>query len=305
MISILKQIIRENPNWLRRSGSDLSFMKMSTSEPEHGTGESKILLFGFEAGEKQPTVCVKTVRTYSAREVIKRNHDNLQLLVDGVRGSEHIGMFARPLYLYDQNNLVFSVESVCDGIRLSQAKKNINMVIDKYIAWQAHLAASPEKLLSFDDLADLANDAIKSLGLSENSALVLQTYYRELALDSNISLPVLIQHGDLTLDNILISGEQIYLIDYDHVGVSKLPGFDLFNLFFKFADRLGESLSVNCERYLPQYFRSIGARIAPGAYASILFIHYLQERQRKMHLRAYGEKSGEEIVSNFRSLVNK
>lgn len=304
MISWLKQVMGENPNWLRKPGSSLSFMKMSTPEPEYGAEESKVLVFVFEEGERRPTICAKTTRTYSAGEVIRNNYSNLQSLAEGVRGSVYADMFAKPLYLHDKDNLVFSLESVCPGVKFSLLERDTALVIEKYIGWQSHLATSTEKTWGSGDITDLANKTIKTLGLSGDSALVLRNYYKHLAFDSNVKLPVLVQHGDFTLDNVLIYGEQINLIDYDHVGISKLPGFDLFNLFLKSEGRIG-LLRTNCERYLPQYFGKIGARIAPESYDSILFVHYLQERQRKMHLEAYQEKSGEEIVNSFRSLMAK
>lgn len=304
MIASLKQVIRANPQWLRTSDADLSFLKMSTTGYLHEPEGGKVLLFVFERGEKQPTICAKTTRTHATGTVIRRNYFNLRLLAEGVRGSDYRELFAKPLYLHDRDNLIFSLESVCHGEKLALVPRNTPLVLKKFIGWQSHLSVNAKKIWNFESIANLANKTIKSLGLSEVSTLVLKDFYKYLAVDPEIRLPALIQHGDFTVDNVLVSRDGVCLVDCDYVGISTLPGFDLFNLFFKSGNRLG-SLQTNCDKYFPRYFATIGARVLPEAYASIWFIHYLRERQRKKHLATYREKSGEEIVDSFRSLFGQ
>lgn len=247
MISHIRQMILEHPEWLRRPGVPLSFLKAST--PTSGTsmdrGKGKVLLFVFEEGQTSPTLGIKTTRTYSAGDVIKRNYNNLKLLAEGVRGSEHAQMFATPLYLYDDGNIIFSVETICPGVKFFPKARSIELVMEKYIAWQSHLARETKKF---------------------------QT------LGQDIQLPVLIQYGDMTPDNVLVSGENIYLIDYDCVGETQLPGFDLF-IFLSKIKLHPEVLHSYYERYFPRYFRNIGAHVE--SYNVLFPFYYGEEVNRK------------------------
>ena len=178
MITQIEKLIRENPEWLRSSRSSLSFMKVST--PSSGTGgldNGKVLLLVFEDRERLPTLCIKTTRVYSASDVIRNNYDNLRLLRDGVVGSEYAQMFAKPLYLYDDGDLIFSIETICLGAKFSQNAHSVELVVGKYIAWQSYLAKKAKKFR-------------------------------------------ILQHGDMTPDNVLVSGRGVYLIDYDYAGAS-------------------------------------------------------------------------------------
>lgn len=245
---------------------------MKASTPTSGSGKGadrgKVLLFVFEHGESWPTLCVKTTRTYAEGEVIKRHHGNLISLVEGARNSRFAEMFARPLYLYDDGEFIFSIESACRGRMLSGQVSNLDLVIKEYNAWQSHLASSANQ---------------------------------ELKIDSKTRLPSLIQHGDLTPDNVLICGKKVYLIDYDYVGFSLLAGFDLFNLLLKTKRRSG-SLRYRCQRYFPNYFQSIGVKIKPEEYDNIFFEYYLEELRRKG--RAITAGMDKELV-NFKTLMNE
>lgn len=245
MIPILIKLIREHPHWLRNSRGGLSFMKTSTPASGTRADQGKVLLFVFEAGERWPTLCVKTVRTYAAGDAIRRNHDNLKRLRKSVNGTEIALMFAESLYLYDDGSTIFCVESACPGSRFSISSRNLELVMERHIAWQSHLAR----------------------GAAEFQVL-----------ENNMKLPKITQHGDMTPDNVLVSGTDVYLIDYDYTGVCTLAGFDLFNFLSKM--RLSpENLRLNYERYFPRYFESIGAEV--DSYQSMLGHYHKAEVERK------------------------
>ena len=237
MITQIKQIIGEHPEWLRSPESSLSFLKAST--PASGAGKwtekGKVLLFVFEEGERLPTLCIKTVRVYSAGDVIRCNYDNLQLLRDGVVGSTYIQMFAKPLYLYNDGDLVFSIETICPGTKFSQDARSVELVVEKYIAWQSHLAKKTKKFR-------------------------------------------ILQQGDMTPDNVLVSGQNVYLVDYDYVGTSYLPGFDLFNFLSKIK-LSPEALHTYYEQYFPRYFKAIGAQVK--SYSDLFPLYNIEESKRK------------------------
>lgn len=301
MIPLLTRLIREHPEWLQSPAAPLSFMKFSTPASGTGTGtdKGKVLLFVFEEGSEEPSLCVKTTRTYPVGDVIRRNHANLQLLEEGVRGSEHSRLFARPLHLHDDGESIFCIESVCPGEMFSSQARAVELVVEEYSAWQRHLARTAESVWRAKDVQDLVRGTIDMLGLSKTSALALWDHYQKFPLNKDTQLPMLVQHGDMTPDNVLISSDGIHLIDYDYVGVNMLPGFDLFNFLLKSKRHAGPFRSYG-ERYFPSYFRSIGARAE--SYEGILFAFYLQELFRKKN--AIGEKGGDEILAGFEALMN-
>lgn len=245
MISIITRVIQKHPEWFSHPGMPLSFMKVSTPTSGTRVNNGKVLLFVFESGEKIPSLCIKTTRVYSAGDIIRHNYNNLKLLEDGARGSSYVEMFAKPLYLYDDGSLIFCIESICPGIRFSAKTHDIELVMGKYIAWQSYLAHGNKNVRK---------------------------------LENGLELPVLIQHGDMTPDNVLISGEDIYLIDYDYTGESLPPGFDIFNFLSKIK-RPPEVLRSYNDRYFPLYFKSIGAKVE--SYETLFPLYRKAESKRK------------------------
>ena len=246
MISQIKKLIQEHPEWLHSPGEIISFMKASTpASGTKGVDGGKVLLFVFEGGEVFPTLCVKTTRVYSDRDVIRRNYSNLKALHEEVSGNEYALMFAKPLHLYDDGEFSFCIETVCPGATFSAEASNVELVIEKYIAWQSYLAQNTQKF---------------------------QT------LGNGLKLPVLTQHGDMTPDNVLVSGKNVYLIDYDYAGVSQLPGFDLFSFISK--ARLSPEIERSYyDKYFPLYFKSIGALVE--SYEDLFPFYHAEELSRK------------------------
>lgn len=300
MITLAKQIIKEHPSWLKNRESELSFMKMSTPSSGRKSGEGKVLIFIFEDRETIPTLCLKTVRSYKFKEIIKRDQANLGLIRRGIEGSRYEKMFAKPLFLYDQEEIIFSLETICPGFKFSSQNQRADLVINSYLDWQEHLAQTKEKFWTGLEIKDLASQTLKALGFSGEPEVFLQNYYGQLFTDNRTKLPIIVQHGDLTPDNVLVSGEEVYLIDYDYVGEDLLPGFDLFHFLSKFKTR-GEAFRSSCEKHLTCYFEKIGAKIT--SLQSLFFVYYLQELKRKGCLLS--EKSGESLIEDFKIFINR
>jgi len=302
MIHKVTKVIREHPEWLRSKDSVLSFMKVSmpTSGTVFDKGLGKVIIFVFEQGQTTPTICIKTVREYRAREVIRRNYNNLKLLSAGVSGSAFESLFVSPLYLYDDGNDIFCVESVCPGVMLSAQAGGADLVIEKYMLWQAHLAQTASRFLSSQDMMEYVNTSMEALKLPEIATNTLRKYLKRFPMSTNVRLPVLVQHGDMTPDNVLIEGDNICLVDYDYVGVNILAGFDLFNFLSK-SSHQRQSLRAACSLYFPRYFESIGA--TTETYDNLLFIYYLEECNRKW-LRGVDTR-GDEIIGSFETLMNR
>ena len=110
-------------------------------------------------------------------------------------------------------------------------------------------------------------------------------------------MPRLIQLGDLSEDNVLVSKNGFSIIDYDFVGVTDIPGFDLYGLFNRYSASRTKEL---CSKYLPGYFRSIGVSSDDGAHNGMLFLYFLVEcALRKPHARE--TLTAVRIISDFKS----
>ncbi|HLP44006.1 MAG TPA: hypothetical protein VK145_01890 [Candidatus Nanoarchaeia archaeon] len=293
MIQVIKEIIQKNKQWLDNPESELSFLKMNT--PASGTlpHAGKVLIFVFEKGKKTPTLCIKTTRTYEAGETIKKNYENLVTLS---QFSNEAITTAKPLLLFDNKEVVLSFESVCPGTKFSSGITSVDTVLGAYILWQKDLKSS--KVLFAPDLNTVTLQTISALGLPNESEEALIRKYDSLGEDSKFSLPELIQHGDMTPDNVLVDGAKVYLVDYDYVGLSKVPGFDIFHFLSKTVKQTGEFKSY-CELYLHKYFDAIGGNVQN--IDKLLFTYHMQESLRK----GTGTKNGNEIVSDFESLIMK
>ena len=104
----------------------------------------------------------------------------------------------------------------------------------------------------------------------------------------------------MTPDNVIVSGDDIYLIDYDCVGTNMLPGFDLLNFILK-SKYQADPIHPVCEHYLSAYFENIGA--ITGSLDSFLFVYHLQETKRK---KPTGQGSNaDEIIRGFEILLER
>ncbi|MFM2357473.1 MAG: hypothetical protein RJA61_210 [Candidatus Parcubacteria bacterium] len=299
MIHKIIEIVRNDSKLFGLRGGKLSFMKMSTPSSGRELGD-KVLIFIFENGATQPILCVKTTRSYKTGETIRFNFENLKRLKKSVEGYKHANIFASPLYLYDDGEFIFSIESVCDGVKLSGRMTHVDFVLREYSLWQAYLSQNSESYWTKDDVVRFASETLASLSLPDKSFSVIKKYLENFAIDSGIKLPRILQHGDMTPDNVLISKSSISLVDYDYVSDKALPGSDLFNFIFKLKKNNKDS-RIMCERYIRSYFKEINAHVKD--YEIILFISYLQEYKRKRYVA--NQESGEYIISGFKDMIGR
>lgn len=306
MITLFTQLIQDHPEWLvsKNKKTTLSFMKLSTPTSGTRSDDGKVLIFVFEDQQKIPTLCIKTTRTYEAGYVIRRNYENLKKLTEKTArttSKECADLFARPLYLHDDGALIFCIESMCVGEKFSAQNQNFELVIEKYRTWQMALAQkntqNSSEIRDAQSIRKLALDTAQSLGLAPLEVAPLMDYFHSKQLNSDTKLPILIQHGDMTPDNVLVSRGAIYLVDYDYAHISTLPGYDLFHFLSK--SKVFGTFRSNCDHYFPLYFKSIGANVP--SFEAILFLYHLQESFRK----GCAGKTGKEIIADFESLLKR
>lgn len=295
MIKLFEKVIKEKlAELLAERDFPMSYLKFSTATSGSGLND-KVIFLVFKNQESSPFLCLKTVRNYEARQSISRNFDNLRKLNKLTRGSSHTQLFAEALYLHDDGENVFCAETACRGERIKLDRDKLEVVVMKYIGFQEHLVKQGNG--SMGDMKQLVRETIIKSNLDELVQQKLLEYVTRF-FPSGVKLPRVIQHGDLTLDNLLWSKMGVHIIDYDYVGNSDVPGFDLFSLFRRF-DQIN-SLEL-CEKYFPVYFEKIGGEFLDHNYRELLFLYRLIERTQG---DSYSSKdvSFEQIISDFDQL---
>lgn len=290
MIALIEKIILERNIGNAQDKRGLDFLKYST--PTSGKRlTDKVILFVFEKNESGPFLCVKTVRNYGAKNVIKHNFDNLTKVNNSVKGSVFGELFSQALYLHDDGENIFSIETVCPGERITLNVETLNIVVEAYIGFQEHVVRSAKAV---KNLKEWTEEIVRSLELPDKDSQSLLDYARKFNLDNQV-LPEIIQHGDLTADNILLSRDEVHFIDYDYVSETTLPGYDLFGLFRRF-DR--KNLLSLCMKYFPSYFERIGYNFSKD-YKGLLFIYYLIDLKRKLDTNLTAQVIIKDFESNY------
>lgn len=293
MIKLINKIILDKLlSIVGNVDTQLSFLKYST--PTSGKNlNDKVIFLVFRPKEKKPFLSVKTVRNYNAKKVIAQNFNNLKKLNLLTINSNYENLFAKALYLYDDGEHIFSIETACSGKRIKLDKKKLDKVVAKYIGFQEYIAQNNTDFI--DDMEDFAKVIIAQSGLKELDKQEILVFIASLPL-TGIKLPRLVQHGDVTEDNMLLSNGNVCIIDYDFVGLVDIPGFDLFGLFNRYNQHEAKIL---CYKYLPEYFARIGAEIDGDKYEGLFFLYYFIERTlRKPYL--FEAVSAKQIIFDFK-----
>lgn len=246
---------------------EYDFLKYST--PNSGANrEDKVIFLAFPQGSGMPSRCIKTVRTYEAKEVIHKGFKNLQKLNALTKDSAYERLFPQALGLYDDGEQIFSIEEAAQGRRERLTPAMLGELLETYTGFQAHIAHGP--LRSADQFAQ------------ELLPPELYAHYQKLP-HADLQLPRVLQLGDLTEDNVLVSAQGPQVVDFDHVGLVELPGFDLFALLRRLDPRRARA---RWEEVLPTYLSAIGAQ-GGGPYDRLLFLCVAAERTlRKPHTTA-------------------
>ena len=292
MIKIFERVIRERATqYLKEGDFPLSFLKFSTVTSGK-TLNDKVIFLVFKNNAGVPFLCLKTVRIYKARDVIIKNYSNLKDLNALMCETPSSSLFAKAIHLHDDGENIFSIETVCPGQRPVLDKKSLGFVVAEYSGFQEHVARRrPEQLFSGEQFA---REILTSSGLGESDQDKVLEFADSLAVAKPM-LPRVIQHGDLSEDNILISKRALHIIDYDFVGVTTLPGFDLFGLFNRYDRSKIKELFLE---YMPKYFSRVGAEVEESQYEYLSFLYYLVERTlRKPHPPE--RNSAHHIISDF------
>lgn len=295
MIQLIKDVIvRELPELVDGNVEGLSFLKVSTPT-SGGNLWDKVIFLVFKKNAAEPFLCIKTVRNYGAKKVIERNYQNLKMLNEAVENSPYERMFANALCLHDDGENIFYIETACPGRRIKLNRRNITLIVSKYIDFQEYVSKGKPLV----NIRTFMKEILERSGLSQTAQKGVQEFIASLSLE-NISLPRLIQHGDVTEDNIVFTKDGIAIIDYDFADVTDLPGADLFGLFNRYRGNERQELR---DAYFLEYFSRIGAQLKSNDHRKLFFLYYLIDRVLRKPQRHIEDLSAREIISDFEKNV--
>lgn len=290
MISEINKIIyRKLSSEFDLPESGLDFLKYNTPISGSGIG-TKLLFFVFKPGYKAPILTIKTIRNSRDYDVITRGYDKLVKLNDLVNNSEFQDLFPKPLLINEDAENHFSVETFKLG-RKATFKDDFEKIWNKYISLSKYLKSKSKS--NFILNAEYGRKIINQLEGDRPTLDSLEKYLDKLWQARDIELPVIPQHGDLTIDNILILGDNISIVDCDIFGDIFIPGFDIFHL-------LSRNKSKNIKDLIKKYFDEVDIKC--DFMNGLFFIFFLHGLLIKKDYILKGE-SGESIIKKFESIV--
>jgi hypothetical protein len=225
------------------NGRALSFVKF------HTTGSPfrpfpKVLFFGFADSETAPIVVIKTVRAGKDNDVIERSFRRLSSAYELLQSEGEKNLFPQPIALEIVDGIAFGLERAVAGERGSQS--DVGRVLssyDTFLQATKHLSKKVDKLAWGASLID-------SLRIPAKEREDMQKAWGALvSLSRRPKVTIVPQHGDFTLDNVMVSRDAVHLIDCDWFTKEGLAGADLFH-FLQRASRLTSDLQDRMKTYL-------------------------------------------------------
>lgn len=275
--------------------SDIQFLKFSTAGS--GSGKyNKVIFLAFVDGDANPFCCVKTVRTYKENPIISGGFKNLQYLNKLTVGSVFENIFPKVIGLYnDGKEFIFSIESICGGNKMSTGAVDIDLILNKYFAFQRHISALSKEYIS---ILEYFNNLLKKFSLSNSDVQELNSYFFRLRKNPRDKICLIPQHGDFTLDNIFVNGKDICVVDCDLFGCVDIAGFDLFH--FLLRCRQNDFVKA-LERFFLKYRQSINEQNLFFD-DDIIFLYYLND----LLIKSGGEigLNAKDIIINFNKLLS-
>lgn len=262
----------------------LSLVKFCTTGSIAGR-HPKIIFFVFREGDKTPSLVAKSVRSAAANFVIERGYAGLVRLG---RLAADVGMpqlFAKPLWSGNLGDAAASIEEAVAGRRARGA--DVPAIVSAYCRFESGIAATEKKSVP---AADYARRLLEGSGLPDTDRARLSEYsLRFFAPHDQVVL--MLQHGDLTLDNVFMSDQGVRFIDCDNLARIELAGFDLFHLFSRASPN--ESYDSLAPR-MAEYWRAIGERTWNRNIAWLYYLHELLSKDAPL-----SRAGAERIIAAF------
>ncbi len=268
MISSIIETIREQmSDRFDLIGAKISVLKLST--PNSGKGPfSKVIFLLFKNSESKPFICVKTVRCQADNATIEDAYQRLQSIEPLLAKSNFIDFFPKPLLLaHDADGIAWSAETVCIGRRAERS--DYDTIYRSYTAEQLYLRQHKTETTT---CVDNVMKYLAQLELSADEYETLWQFYGQIAKSESDMLPVIPQHGDFTLDNIVIAPTGVQIYDCERFGQTDVAGYDIFQLLTRWTKH---DATVNIGEKLQHYFDQLGQ--SGLASAELIFLYVLIE----------------------------
>lgn len=293
MIDQLKRDIVNNLDEYKDANPDnLSLLKYCTPASGINLG-GKVIFLLFEGNNLLPSLCLKTARKLVDNYIITEGYNNLKFLSSLIKGSEFENNFPQPLFLSTNGQGInFSVESACSGRRAEL--KDYDKIVDFYASFQAYLG---EKNHNFIGLNDYFFELVKNINLTDIDRDRLIDYFENNFSSYHDQLPIIPQHGDLTLDNMLINDDKVMIFDCERFGLVDIVGFDLFHFLQK---RNWDNFILDNRALFNNYFGRLNYKFELSP--ALIFLYYLNEVRIKF-LMADQRPSFDFIVDNSKKFI--
>jgi len=200
---------------------------------------TNIDIFWFHAKGKFPCVVTKLSRD---RTPLEREYENLKKVF--ARG---LACVPRPLYCGPSGEFHTLWMTGVPGFQIKSGDKRVGKyldgLVDAIIDLHGRLRSSDS---GFDRkritrFVDEPLETVSKYGTSDavqRCCRSLQQYFSNLSTDR---IPVILQHGDLFIGNVLRDGRQYYFVDWETFGLVDLPFYDLFTFFASFLSGFGDN----------------------------------------------------------------
>lgn len=261
MNQVIESLIRHTVPELTRDRA-LSFVKFNTpGSPLRAY--PKLLLFCFEAGAMYPSFCIKTVRSARDNLSIDHGYQKLKEINTLTEPGPATITFPRALACVRIDGIAYSIETAVKGRRASMSEAH--RVLSAYIAFQHSLS----RLQETSDKFQYGTNLINAVDLKKDVRAELHKHWASIAHSSQYDTVTLMpQHGDFTIDNILVSEHAVTLVDADRYASRGLCGYDLFHFLAR-----DTGLGLKCTEYMRSYMRMF--RNDGGFDISDVFLWYL------------------------------
>jgi hypothetical protein len=278
MTECLEKLILDN--WEDWAGGEkpehLDFLKIHAGS---AIRNKKVGFFVF-SGDK-PIIFAKTVREKEYNQIIEDGFRRLKEIFE-ILGEDSV---PRPIFLGEFEGISFSVETAIVGKQFHSMKTDGDL--RKFWGWfkkfQRLMMKRGSSNRAFKDyLSDLIDKFLSLYELNpELTGLIKDSGENIIKNTGNLNLLSIIQHGDLTSDNVIYGDGRIRIIDWDNFSKIDLPMFDLLVFLQRWSgirniDFIDKYRGL-IEDYLKEF--NIDRRLLKGLVFSYFLLDFMRKKE--------------------------
>lgn len=239
MVGILESFLRNNWHIISSGGGKpprLNILKLSGQPSDYASLNFLI----FRQGDNEPAYFIKMNRKPSNFEPIEKEYENIKYFRNIFHSSRISGTFPSPMFLRMPDiQSVIMVEDFLPGRKcdMSGMRGRVDLFFHAF-SWLKVFHASTktgEDIFSWGVYREKLTDGLRKIS-SNKDILRLSESVLELAKrHDGCAIPITALQGNFDFDNILISGEKVYVLDWEDSRKQAPPFLDLEFLLFHTA----------------------------------------------------------------------